>query len=312
MFDGIGIVTLPAADIEQLQRLYVDGFGFRVHRDEAITDPAWARIWSLPAPPQREVVLSKPGSQDGWIRLVEVADLAAAHHPGRPERDGPYALDFYVRDPDRVEKRIRSLGWGFRSEPQYYSLPGTSTPVRERMLEQPESGLLHAIVEYRPGETRCVLGDATDEDCSEVVAAVFFTRRVADATEFAEQILGARRYFAGRFDGDAVERMLGLAPGEGFDAALFRGLTSRNARLEFADTMTTPGVAPFSADPDPVPRVIAGCATDDLDGLAARLADGDYGTSTGVLTMDDGQRHLGLMTVFGAAFEFWDRERPSS
>jgi catechol 2,3-dioxygenase-like lactoylglutathione lyase family enzyme len=314
VFDGIDILTLPAADVGALERLYVEGFGFRVERVEALADPGWAKLWSLPDLPRRAVVVGKPGSRGGWIRLAEVPGLAAARPAGRPDRDGPYALDFYVRDPDRVEERIRALGWNFRSEPQRYLLPGTRTVVRERMLEQPESGLLHAVVEYRPGETRCVLADAVDQDCSEVVAAVFFTHHLAAATDFAEQILGARRYFAGRFDGDAVERMLGLAPGEGFDAALFRGRTSRNARLEFAQTMTTSGAEGASARPttapDAVPRVIAGCATDDLDGLADRLADGVYGVSTGVITVD-GRRRLGLRSAFGAAFEFWERQHAS-
>lgn len=306
MFDGIDVVTLPAAGLGDLLALYTEGLGFTVVADRPVGDPVWQRLWALPLPPRREVLLGKPGSQGGWLRLVDVPGLPEPRLPGRPDRDGAYALDFYVRGADRVEERIAALGWGFRSEAQHYLLPGTPVEVRERMLVQGRSGLLHAIVEYRPGQTRCVLAEAPDEDCSEVVAAVFFTSRHTEATAFATEVLGARRYFSDRFDGPAVERMLGLGPGEGFEAALFRGPLSRNARLEFAATMA-PSRGDGATDPEPVARVVAGCGVPDLAGLAKRLADGRHGISTGVLTLADGSRRLGLASRYGAAFEFWQR-----
>lgn len=309
MFDGIDVVTLPAPGLDDLLALYTEGLGFAVVADRPVDDPVWQRLWALPVPPRREVLLGKPGSQGGWLRLVDVPGLPEPRMPGRPDRDGAYAIDFYVRGADRVEERIGALGWGFRSEAQHYLLPGTPVEVRERMLVQSRSGLLHAIVEYRPGQTRCVLAEAPDEDCSEVVAVVFFTSHHAEATAFAAGVLGAKRYFSGRFEGPAVERMLGLGAGEGFEAALFRGPRSRNARLEFAATMAPgpAGGAVQAADPDPVARAVAGCGVDDLEGLAQSLADGRHGTSTGVLTLADGSRRLGLASRYGAAFEFWQR-----
>lgn len=305
MFDGIDVVTLPVADVTSLRELYVDGFGFRVVGETSSLDPAWQSVWSLPTLPRRALLLGKPGSEGGWIRLVEVPGLRQATAAGRPERDGAYALDFYVRGADALEARLARQGRTFRSEPQHYLLPGTEQEVRERMLVQSESGLLHAIVEYRPGQTRCVLSAQPDEQSSEVVAAVFFTREPAAATRFAEEVLGARQYFAGRFAGEAVERMLGLGAGEGFEAALFRGPGSRNARLEFAATMPrTDGAEGSPADP--VPRVVAGCAVDDLAALGERLADGEHGAAMAV-TLPDGRRRIGFASRYGAAFEFWQR-----
>jgi len=303
VFDGIDVVTLPAAGIDDLFALYTEGLGFVVVSDRPITDPAVQKLWGLPLPPRREVLLGKPGSEGGWLRLADVPDLPPARPAARPDRDGPYALDFYVQGADEVEARVAALGWRFRSEAQHYLLPGTTVDVRERMLEQPNSGLLHAFVEYRPGQTRCVLGNANNEgECSsEVVAAVFFTSHLREAISFAEQVLGARQYFLGKFDGPAVERVLDLTAGEGFAAALFRGQGFRNARLEFAAKL------PHGAPADPIPRVIAGCAVDDLDPLAAALASGEHGVSTGVCTMADGSRRLGLVSRYGAAFEFWRR-----
>jgi catechol 2,3-dioxygenase-like lactoylglutathione lyase family enzyme len=306
MFDGIDIVTLPVADIASLRALYVDLFGFEVV-EEAAPGEGWQQVWGLPRTPSRSLLIGKPGSAGGWIRLVEVPGLPAAELTSRADRVGPLALDFYVRSAESFEGRVEAAGWRFLTEAVHYPLPGTDTEVRERMLAQSVSGLLHATVKYRPRQTRCVLDGAERADVSEVVACVFVTDDFAGAQSFAQNVLGAQRYFTGRFDGATVERMLGLATGEGFEAALFRGPSSRNARLEFAERMEpVAGTLP----PDPIPRVVAGCAIDDLDGLAAALADGSHGESTGIVPVEwHGAlgRRLGLRSRYGAAFEFWDR-----
>ncbi|GGM54959.1 hypothetical protein GCM10011608_44830 [Micromonospora sonchi] len=300
MFDGIDHVVLPAADVEPLRRLYVELFGFTEVAVDDDPDPAWQQLWQLPAPPTRSVMLGKPRSAGGWIRLVEVPGLPPASPARRPNRVGPYALDFYLRDADAVEQRIEEGGWEFRTPAVYYNLPGTDIPVRERMLDQPLSGLLHAVVQYRPRGTRCVIDQDRQEDTSEVVAVVFMTDRFEEATAFARDVLGARQYFTGRFDGPAVEQMLGMAPGEGFAAALFRGPGSRNARLEFAEVL--PDGEPRT---DLVRRVVATCAVPDLDALHTLVKSGDHGETIGPVTVD-GVRHLGLASSYGAAFDFFE------
>ncbi len=306
MFDGIDVVTLPAADIDPLSQLYCDLLGFEDHGAEPVGD-GWQEVWGLPQAPTRARLLGKPASAGGWIRLVEVPGLPAPAFTSRADRVGPLALDFYLRDPEAVERRLEAGGWRFLTEAVHYPLPGTDLEVRERMLVQPVSGLLHATVLHRPRRTRCVLDQAPGHDTSEVVACVFVTDDFAGACAFAEDVLGGHRYFTGRFDGHAVERMLDLEPGEGFRAALFRGPGSRNARLEFAEQREPDARTPASEE---WPTVVAGCATDDLDYLAGRLADGKHGVSTGVLTVDTAAgpaRRLGLRSTYGAAFEFWQR-----
>lgn len=305
MFDGIDTVILPVAEIDTLESLYVEGFGFTKLADEPVDDPAWQSLWGLPVAPTRKVLLGKPQSNGGWILLVEAPGLSVAEGAGRPDRPGPYALDFYQRDAATAEAQLEKAGWRFRSPATHYSLPGTDIPVRERMLEQPVSGLVHASVQYRERGTRCVIDHDASEHTSEVNAVVFMTDRFAQACAFAEDVLGGRKYFEGRFDDPAVAEMLGLDEGEGFAAALFRGPGSRNARLEFGEAIQGGGRAA-----DPVPRVIASCAIDDLDALADVLSDGAHGPSTGILTATDASgttRRLGLRTIYGASFEFFQR-----
>jgi len=302
VFDGIDVVVLPVADAEPLLRLYADAMGFEVLDRGPVPEPeAWARLWDLPAPPGASVLLGKRGSAGGWIRLVEVPGLPPADPAGPPDRPGPYALDFYLRDPDATEAAIGRLGWGFVSDPVDYLLPGTGHPVRERMLEQTVSGLRHAFVLYREGRTRCVLGERPEADVSEVNAVVFATDDLPGARKFVEEVLEGRVYFSGRFAGPALETLLDLAPGQGFDAVIARGPKSRNARLEFLERI------PGGGRPEhPFPKAVAGCAMDDLDLLASRLADGAHGESTGVVRTSEGPR-LGLRSRYGAHFFFWQR-----
>ena len=306
MFDGIDVVTLPAADIDPLLHLYRDLLGFEDRGPVPVGGP-WQAVWGLPESPSRGRMLEKAGSAGGSIRLVEVPGLAVPPLTSRADRVGPLALDFYFRDPEAVERRLEDSGWRFLTDAVRYPLPGTDIEVRERMLVQAVSGLLHATVLHRPGQTRCVLDRAPDQDTSEVVACVFVTDDFAGACVFAEQVLGARRYFTGRFEGPAVERMLRLEPGEGFRASLFRGPGSRNARLEFAECMEAVTSAPPSDDWH---TVVAGCAVDDLDHLHGRLADGSHGDCTEIVTVATPTgpvRRIGLRSRYGAAFEFWQR-----
>lgn len=298
MFDGIDRLILPAPRIEPLVALYAGAMGFTVVDDDRTPDAGWQALWGLPDAPVRSVLLAKPRSHGGWIRLVEVPGLDDPPPARRPDRTGPYALDFYLRDPTYTEGLIVQHGWRFRSEAVHYKLPGTEIDVRERMLDQTASGLLHAMVQYRPRGTRCVLGHDDSEDVSEVVAAVFLTDRHAEALAFGREVLGGEQYFTGRFDGPAVERMLRLETGEGFEAAIFRGPRSRNARLEFGRAL------PGGPEGDPeVPRVIAGVTVPDLDELYRRIADGRHGTVVGPVTVA-GETHVGLRSHYGAAFDF--------
>ncbi|GAA1846400.1 hypothetical protein [Actinomadura bangladeshensis] len=303
MFDGIDIVVLPAADIGPLLDLYADAMGFEVIEEGSVQEPALrARLWGLPSPPAESVLLGKPQSKGGWIRLVEVPGLPRPDAAGLPDRPGPYALDFYLRRPDATEDAVGKQGWTFVSDPVDYLLPGTEYPVRERLLDQTRSGLRHAFVQYREGRTRCVLGERPEEDVSEVNAVVFATADLPGARAFVEDVLGGRIYFDDRFDGPGVEQLLGLAPGDGFDAVIARGPASRNARLEFLQHVVPAAHRP----PHAYPRVVAGCAMDDLEALAARLAAGDHGASTGIVETAEGPR-LGLRSRYGASFEFWQR-----
>ncbi|GGO66647.1 VOC family protein [Nonomuraea cavernae] len=303
MFDGIDVVVLPVADTGPLRRLYVDAMGFEVVEAGPVREAeAWARIWDLPSPPATSLLLGKPGSHGGWIRLVAVPGLPKPDAAGIPDRPGPYALDFYLRHPGETEAVIEERGWRFVSDPVDYLLPGTAHPVRERMLDQTSSGLLHAFVGYREGRTRCVLGERPEVDVSEVNAVVFATDDLPAARTFAEDVLGGRIYFSGRFEGEALERLLTLGPGEGFDAVLTRGPKSRNARLEFIQRLPGHPPRPMTG----APRVVAECAMDDLAALAERLAHGSHGASTGIVETADGPR-LGLRSRYGAHFCFRQR-----
>lgn len=243
-FDGLDHIFLPTSDLDQLTALYVDVMGFTVAHDDPRPDPAWADLIGVATPVEHLRVLDKPGAHGGGIVLARVEGLEPVGEPGPPARRGPYALDFYARDSDDLEGRLTAAGWTFTAEPVHYSLPGTALPVRERMLVQHESGLLHAIVQHRPMGTRSVVGADPAQDCSEVVAVVCMTPELEDARRFAAEALGGREYFRGNFEGPEIEEMLGMGPGEQLVASLYRGPASRNARLEFA---WRPGATPGAA-----------------------------------------------------------------
>lgn len=284
-FDGLDFVVLAVPNADPLIGLYGDLLGFEVAGDVSPAPGGTARLLGAPDPASRVVHLRRGTDVGGEIVLVETPALAP-EPTGAPERRaGVYALDFYLRDAAATERQLTDAGWSFVSDAVHYDLPGTTIPVRERMLVQHHSGLLHALVQHRPGGTRSVLGDDEAGRSSEVVAVVVLTGDLPGARRFAADVLGGREYFTGTFAGAAVEDMLEYGPGEGLEASLYRGPRSRNARLEFA--------RPVDADGRPLPlpargdrRVQPGLLVRDLDALLARLGADDHGVVAAVEEVD--------------------------
>jgi catechol 2,3-dioxygenase-like lactoylglutathione lyase family enzyme len=304
-FDGIDEVVLPVADADRVVTFYRDVLEFEVVSTEDDPDPLLATVWGLPAPPRHTALLGKQGSAGGWIRVVEVPGLVAPLPPGRPDRDGAYALDFYLRDPHATEAAA-ARWYGARAVPAEYDLPGhPGTLVHEGFFDQTDSGLAHATVGYRPRGTRCVLDERADLAVSEVCAVVFSTHDFDDAVRFVAEVLGGQPYLSEAFGGEQIERLLDLAPGETLPMTLFRGPQRRNARLEVCHARERRPVRPD----EQVPRATATVALGDLDAVAAAVADGRHGTTTGLLEVrQDGRttRRIGVR-AYGLSLDLVDR-----
>lgn len=309
VFDGIDEVVLPVADADALINFYASVLEFEVMASEADPDPALARLWSLPRAPRRTTLLGKEGSAGGWIRVAEVPGLASPLPAGRPDRNGAYALDFYLRDPI-VTEAAAERWYPNRGVPAWYPLPGRpDAMVHEGFFDQTHSGLAHATVGYRPRGTRCVLDSHPNATVSEVVAVVFSTHRFKEAVAFVRDVLGGEAYLADEFGGEQIEALLGLSPGETLPMTLFRGPQSRNARLEVCHARKARPARPDER----VPRAIATIALPELDEVAEILADGRYGPSTGVCDVrQDGvtTRRIGIHTVHGLSLDLVERRRP--
>lgn len=277
-FDGLDFVVQTVQRAAPLVALYGDVLGFEIVADDQPAPTGLAHLLGLPDDVTRLVHLQRSGTVGGDILLAESATATAPLPGPPPRRPGVYALDFYLRDAAATEQAISEAGWTFCSEAVHYDLPGTTIPVRERMLQQRDAGLLHAMVQHRPGGTRSILSEPADDGwCSEIVAIVVLTANLAGARRFATEILGGHEYFAGTFSGAAVERMLDYEPGEGLEASLYRGPRSRNARLEFARPVDGAGNPLPMAAPRNARDVQPGMLVADLDALRARLDDGQHG-----------------------------------
>ena len=151
-----------------------------------------------------------------------------------------------------------------------------------------------------------MLDTREDLTVSEVCAVVFSSHRYDEAVAFVADVLGGQAYLSEEFGGEQIERLLDLQPGERLPMTLFRGPGRRNARLEVCHARE-----PRPARPDEqVPRVTATIPLADLDGVAAALADGRHGESTGVLDVrQDGRttRRIGIHTVHGLSLDLVER-----
>lgn len=251
IFDGVDPVTLCTPEAERAVALYRDGLGFQVVSESLWPASPWRQVWELPDGPDLSVVeLRKPNAHGGGIRIVSVPELPKVVGGRLPNQPGPYAWDFYVRDMNAAVERIEKLGWSFRSAPQKYPLFGQDFEVTEVMLEGPQ-GLLHALVEYIPGQHRCVLGVDPNEDTSEVIALVVCVESIKAPKAAMAEGLSGDIAMDEKFSGPEVERLLNLPPGSEFQMVLFRGPTRRSARFELLESIGGDATA------GPIPHVIA-------------------------------------------------------
>ena len=264
-FDGVDPVTLCTPEAFEAVSLYRDGLGFQVTGDSVWPATPWRQLWNLPDGPDLHVVeLAKPLAHGGGIRVVSVPELPIVKGGRLPNLPGPYAWDFYVRDMSAAVQRIQDLGWTFRSEPQRYPLFGQDFEVTEVMLEGPQ-GLLHALVEYIPGQHRCVLGVDETEDTSEVIALVVVVADIVAPRAAMVEGLGADVAMDETFTGPEVERLLDLPSGSEFRMVLMRGPSRRSARFELLESI---GGVPTSSN---IPHVIAPMPVPDLDEAIRQL-----------------------------------------
>ena len=259
VFDGVDPVTLCTPDAAKAVALYRDGLGFQVVSESVWPAQPWRQVWKLPPGPDLQVVeLGKPRAHGGGIRIVSVPELPVVHGGRLPNLPGPYAWDFYVRDMQACVQRIKNLGWVFRSEPQKYPLFGQDFEVTEVMLEGPQ-GLLHALVEYIPGQHRCVLGIDDSEDASEMIALVVVVDPINAPRAAMIEGLGADVAMDETFTGPEVERLLDLPSGSAFQMVLMRGPSRRSARFELLEGIGGEAVS------SGIPHVIAPMPFENLD-----------------------------------------------
>lgn len=310
MFDGIDHVILVGPDSGPALRLYRDHLGFEEVGRARVDDLAASALWGLPPGPVEVVDLAKEGSAGGGIRLLEAATLPPAAAARTMHRPGPFAVDFYVRDLDALHRSLSAAGYRFRSAPQRYRLPGTGVDVREVLLEAPE-GLVHALVQYLPGQHRCVLGTREDVAVSEAIAVATVVDDIDAGLALLRDVLRAEVYLDQPFSGPAIETLIGLAPGSSFRTVLLRGPRRRNARAELMATV--PSRDPSTVDPPRThPRLLLGCVVPDLDDLLAALPP-QAGTVHGPVPLVDavhgGARVATLRAPWGAFLQFSDIHR---
>lgn len=302
MFDGADPITLIGHDVRRALALYVDHLGFEVAERGPLLDPSrWRAVWHLPGSAGLDAwMLIKSGSHGGSLRLVRDPDAPDTPAPRGIARIGPYALDFYVRDLDALHAELTQAGYAFRSPPQRYQLFGTEFAVHEAILDAP-LGLVHAFVEYLPDRHRCVLANAPEARCSEVVTVVHGVSEVQPAVAFVTELLGAHVSLDEVFRGPAVENLLDLAAGASFRMTLLRSTSRGNARLEFIESCD---------GGEPASNLVVGAIVENIVTLAARAR-----TVPGVTVSETTRLHgpgaprrsVGLVTNWGARFELAER-----
>ncbi len=132
-------------DLDNLQRVYVDGVGMTLegplHPSAAVT-ATQHRLWQMPAGlTWKTWRLTRPATPDAIrvLILVPDSDTPVMRRSHDREETGPYALGFPMRDVRALDRRVTALGFK-RTLPAVNEYPlqlrdGTEYPVTEASYE---------------------------------------------------------------------------------------------------------------------------------------------------------------------------------
>lgn len=291
-------VVVGCSDLEKMEQ-FLGNFGFVGAAAPELSLAAAAALYGLEgAAPQR--LLSTPGAEQGWVRLVATSHGARSHGPYDPR---PVAIDLYTRDIHRSLEISRRAGAHLGELVEYELGP---LAIKEVEVVGPD----HLVVVFiqvnqlRPS----VLDHDPDRLHSEVHSVVL---AVADAdialpfwTDAALTTL-----IDDKIEGPLISKLMDLPrPNVPIRFILLCDEASRPARLElleFFEDRVTPGqVTPDGTLPTwPLSGGLhaPGFTVPDLDAAMAALAAADFGD---VVQVGD-QRGVSAVAPGDVRFEIW-------
>jgi len=276
----IRVATVSCSDLEASLRFWRDTIGFEELWRAEVSGPELERGWGLD-PGTRATVsfLRYDGIETGQLRLVEFsprADVYVRRRAEEPWAIGVGALDLNVRDAEKTFALLREAGYESEApKPHYYVVSGLDQSEVKFHTPDEVSLVLIGAEKHPPGMARQGVGG----NFSAFTVVSQFVADMDESARFYRDGLGLEQAFDAWVD-DAtrplINEMVGIPPHGELRLAAYRapGVPDGKSLL-----LATRGLPVHSITermrPPHLGILMLGHATDDLDGLRARIP--EYG-----------------------------------
>lgn len=231
MIDRVLFETLVSRDLDGAVAAWRDQLGWQVTARGEV-DGDLARLWGARAGYPRFALVASPGSDRGFIRLVEGPaddERGTFHHAGL------FNAELLCADVDELYARFQAAG-GFRPlcPPTTYDLGSAGGAVSRSMATRGPGGAGVYFTTYVKVPPPRILPKTPHLVCPMFNSALAVDDR-DDAVSFFEQVLGLDRRFAGYFSEPNINRLLDLPPDGGFDMVVYKGPKDGLIEVDFYD-----------------------------------------------------------------------------
>ncbi|MEM7587705.1 MAG: hypothetical protein AAF560_30235 [Acidobacteriota bacterium] len=290
MLDSPSHVVVGCSDLEAMEA-FLGHFGFISSAAPELPADAASALYGLDRP-ARQRLLSTPGAEQGWVRLVATPHAARSFEPYDPR---PVAIDLYTRDIHQSLEISRQAGAHCGELVEYELGP---LEIQEVEVVGPDQLV---VVFIRANQRRpSVLDHDPDRLHSEVHSVVHAVADADVAMPFWTEAGGLTTLIDARIEGPIISQLMALPrPNVPVRFILMCDAEVRPARLELLQFFEDPGTAlpnwPLAAG------LHGPCfAVEDLDAAIATLP-AEFGNIVCVGT----QRGVSAVAPGGVRFELW-------
>jgi catechol 2,3-dioxygenase-like lactoylglutathione lyase family enzyme len=234
--------TIGVANLDSALEFWIDALGYEVIAEKEGADAGLARQWEINASAiKRQAFIGAPCAATGYLHLIEMLE------PGPSVRDGaavfdacPKNIDIYVTDIEQRVDALRALNYIFRSTTHSKVTAQDGTRFCEMhigihddinlvLLELPDQQIATNAQGFGAiGPIISVVPNVVTEKC------------------FYRDVLSLDQLTHNFFDGEAIERMIGLPSGAGLDVSIWGHKGDCEAQLEIVQYVGVGGENRFS------------------------------------------------------------------
>ena len=242
MLEKWQILTIGVADLERAVHLWVDIIGYEIVASRTGQDDQLAKQWDIPiASVMEQVLLAYADSSDGRILLVKTVDAGPSVRAEAALFDEcAKNIDIYVTNVLSKGEEMKSHGYFSRNACPSEITAEDGTCFREMHFHIHDD--INLVLLELVNETNTF----NKKGFGQIGPIISVVQHIDLEKKFYQEILQLEMLSNNFFNGEEIERMIGLPPRAGLDVSIWGAQGQRSAQLELVQYHGVKGKSLFN------------------------------------------------------------------